>query len=228
MEKRIFRNIVSKAKNNLRLAKLYNKYKVNNFPYREYTHKYNTIFIHIPKVAGTSVLNIFMNDVQRDHLTYREFMRSSSTLFNAYYKFCFVRNPYDRMVSTYEYLKAGGDRDGDLFFEQLIEENYPTFDSFVLNYMDHSMLHDHVLFKPQYSFICDKKLEIKVDIVGRFENLEEDCNKIFANIGIKRNLPKLNTTKNRKDYNEYIRNSDVKKKIYDLYKKDFEIFDYEY
>ncbi|WP_417698442.1 sulfotransferase family 2 domain-containing protein, partial [Psychromonas sp.] len=78
----------------------------NGFPYRKYTRKYKCIFIHIPKTAGTSILmTLIGKDSLKDHSNYYDFKRINSVKFKKYYKFCFVRNPYDRAVSLYEYLK---------------------------------------------------------------------------------------------------------------------------
>lgn len=198
------------------------------YPYRRYTNKYKCIFIHIPKVAGTSVLTLFMgNQVRRDHLSYREFQGADSFSFNDYYKFCFIRNPYDRLVSTYEYLKSGGNKKQDKYFESILNEKYKTFDSFVLDFLDNEIIHSHLLFKPQYTYIYDYKDECMVDFVGRFECLESDFRVVSNKLGLKGELKKINSS-TRKEYQKYYFSPDVIKKVNMLYKKDFELLGYDY
>ena len=93
------------------------------------SHKHKCIFIHIPKAAGTSIETVFLNDLKLDfedkhalilgkstnlylpprvvsHLTATEMLSQhyiSEELFNSYYKFSIVRNPIDRLYSTYKY-----------------------------------------------------------------------------------------------------------------------------
>lgn len=41
-------------------------------------------------------------------------------------------------------------------------------------------------FKPQYQFLCTKKLEIEVDYVGYFENIESDYEYIQSRLNIEK------------------------------------------
>ena len=58
----------------------------------------NCIFFHIPKPAGLSVSNALFGDVKWGHRNV-SFYKShyGEILFNSFYKFCFVRNPYDNI-----------------------------------------------------------------------------------------------------------------------------------
>lgn len=229
MIRKFIKPIYSKFPDSVKIYLKQNQYKygINNYPYRSYTHKHKAIFIHIPKNAGTSVLKLLMGEsINRDHLTFREFEQSNSYLFDKYYKFCFSRNPYDRAVSTYEYLRRGGNKVSDLFYQKLFEDKYSTFEEYVLNYLDEFKLHEHVLFKPQYSFVYDDRLNCKVDFCGKFENLNHDMGFVLYKIGISGELNKTNTTPKTKDYRKYYENDGVRKKIYNLYKKDFLLFGY--
>ncbi len=210
------------------LVRIYHFLYGSRYPYRKYTHKYQTIFIHVPKVAGTSILTSLMGDkVNRDHLTYREFKQSNSFLYDKYFKFCFVRNPYDRIVSVYEYLKSGGNQASDKYFQEIINNHYDTFESFVLEYLNAERIHEHVLFKPQYLFIYNEQGDSEVDFCGRYEKLEDDAYFVFKKLGVESSLPLKNRTLKNSDIADYYKNKSVKEKVGSLYHKDFEIFSYE-
>ena len=73
--------------------------------------KYKAIFIHIPKNAGSSIEEFFSKQwvslrVQPNkHDTAYQIKCRFPELYNSYSKFAIVRNPYERMVSWYFYLK---------------------------------------------------------------------------------------------------------------------------
>ena len=64
-------------------------------------HKHKFIFIHINKCGGTSIDEHFtenFKDTQK-HLS----TKLNPNEFDNYFKFTFVRNPWDRVVSFYHY-----------------------------------------------------------------------------------------------------------------------------
>ena len=81
-------------------------------------HNKKCIFIHIPKTAGTSIEQ-FIKDNDRNpiillgvrngrsmhHFSALEIKSLFPDLFKKYYKFSFVRNPYDRLLSEYYWCK---------------------------------------------------------------------------------------------------------------------------
>ena len=71
--------------------------------------KYKTIFIHIPKNAGTSIETLFLNrsfQIQPGkHDNIHMIKRKFPEIYNSHRKFTIIRNPYDKMVSWYFYLK---------------------------------------------------------------------------------------------------------------------------
>ncbi|MFW5804640.1 MAG: sulfotransferase family 2 domain-containing protein [bacterium] len=214
--------------NNLKIfiARIYRLY-FGKYPYRQYMIKYKCIFIHIPKTAGTSILSLLTGKerIRRDHNNFFIFYKANPSLFNKYFKFTFVRNPYDRIISCYEYLINGGNNNEDKYYEKLFNEKYDSFDKFVLNFLNHNVIHENDLFKPQYLFIYDYTGKCKVDFVGRYENIDADSVFILNKLGINKKLPVSNQSK-RKNIEEYYKNEAVKKKIKILYAKDFEILNY--
>ena len=100
------------------------------------------IFFHVPRVAGTALLHKLRKthdiDMQigehesMEHL-YDNFGKSSD-LWADYFKLCFVRNPWDRLVSAFHYLALGGINFTDNRVSNLYIQHYDgDFNEFVKN-----------------------------------------------------------------------------------------------
>ncbi|EPP8196174.1 sulfotransferase family 2 domain-containing protein [Campylobacter lari] len=198
--------------------------------FKDFHDKYKCIFIHVPKVAGSSIERVIY---QTDrwlvgHVKASDYVKLDRNKFENYFSFGFVRNPYDRMVSAYHYLRSGG---GNLVDETWAKENiykYNSFEEFVLNLQNNdeqikilSWMH----FVPQYKYLCDNDKNILVNFIGKFEKLDEDFKKILNILKRKDSLVHVNKSKHR-DYKDYY-NYETYKIIREIYKNDFEIFDYD-
>lgn len=122
-----------------------------------------------------------------------------------------VRNPYDRLVSAYEFIKKNRASNEKQWFN--------TFDEFV----DNLYQLEHYLPMSKYCFLYGKNI---IEYVIRFESLEQDIKNMLARIGYEWNkpFPHMQKTKH-KPYKEYY-NKSLQDKVYDIYKKDFEMFKY--
>jgi hypothetical protein len=181
------------------------------------------IFIHIPKTGGTSIFS----EIKRLNLNIKHYWH----LFPGYiplrvhYKFVtIVRNPYDRAVSAFFHYKNGGINEKEYNFK-IYMERFDTFEEWVL----YGLNLDIVTFKYNiHNFICFMKQaewllyngEKIIKNVLRYENIEEEVKKI----GIF-NIPHNNVGKHN-EWREYYKNEEVRKKVYYLYKEDFELLDY--
>ena len=141
---------------------------------------------------------------------------SSSSL----YKFCFVRNPYDRLFSAYTFLKEGGINNLDSEFSNSYLQEFSNFDEFVLKGLEKEEIMNWVHFKPQYTFVCDENDNIVMDFVGKMENLNADFDAVCKHLNIESELQKLNMSGTKKnDFSE-----EVKTMIKLRYQKDFNLF----
>lgn len=194
-------------------------------------HNNKFIFVHIPKTAGTSIermyglenprcffnrrCEIIIDNVKYcpQHLTSTQLKTRPeiSQYYNEYYKFSFVRNPYDRVLSEF-------------FWREKKIVNYEYFKKWIYQFyskidMDHKLT--------QYEYVYENS-NLVVDFLGKVENLEEDFKKIQNNLGIP-NKPLLRSNislNNQIDKKSYL-TSEIKDFIYNLYKVDFETFEYE-
>jgi hypothetical protein len=133
--------------------------------------------------------------------------------FNLYFKFGFVRNPWDRLVSAYHYsLKWYAENDAQKL-------NLKRFDNFST-----WMRPVHTGFNKygsQYSYVRG------CDFIGRTENFQEDFNTVCDKIGIpKQQLPHKNATKHE-HYTEYY-DDETREIVAEKYAKDIEYFGYKF
>lgn len=190
------------------------------------------IFLHIPKTAGSSIqkwlhLSRFP-DVEYPenwdgkvlwnlHGTAMDYRQKMGPSFDQYYKFAFVRNPWDRLYSIYRFLQT------------FPNPSTPVPDSFE----EFALAYDPLDRKPgqigrQTDFILDASGNSMIDFVGRFENLYEDLQVISEKISIP--LPETmyreNTTEH-KHYREYY-STESKEAVAEKFKSDIEYFKYEF
>ena len=131
-------------------------------------------------------------------------------VWDSYFKFAFVRNSWDRMVSSWQMQMP------NISFSKFLKM-YP--------YKDDTDLIWHTL--PMWIHIYDNQKNILVDFIGRFENLQEDFNTVCDKIGIPRQeLPHKNKNKH-KHYTEYY-DDETREIVAEKYAKDIEYFGYEF
>lgn len=71
------------------------------------SHKHKTIFIHIPRTAGTSIEMLlegrdwWLENPKEKHITASKAKELYADWWDDYFKFSIVRNPWDRVVSMY-------------------------------------------------------------------------------------------------------------------------------
>jgi hypothetical protein len=157
------------------------------------------IFVHIPRTGGTSIETalgmggdwlVENTETMFGRISSPEFQDYTATTvtlqhlsaeqlsrlvpgFKKYFRFSVVRNPWDRMVSTYCY--------------QMRAEGY-SFDEF-LEATEGSASAWHV---PQSRLLLDGPGRELVDFVARFENLAQDFRHVCERLGIERVLPHRN------------------------------------
>lgn len=105
--------------------------------------------------------SIFLKSHYYQHMTAERAKKvTGEKIWNSYYKFCFERNPWDKVVSFY-WWKMRGKTEIAPFSEWIRTKRQPT---------------DRDLY-------CING-DVAMDFIGRFENLEQDLAQILRNIGI--------------------------------------------
>ena len=135
-------------------------------------------------------------------------------LFDRYFSFAFVRNPWDWQVSLYHYaLRTPRHHQHEL------TKSFESFD----RYLDWRVTED---LHTQKERLSDSNGNILVDFVGKVENIRADFGKICDRLGIECHLPHVNRTVH-KPYTEYY-DSSSQAMIQEYFADDIKMFDYSF
>ena len=230
-------------------------------------HEKKFIFVHIPKCAGSSIEYLFKKnnlhlefideilDFKNSKINFSEVVElhkgktqhlSASDIkklignikFEQYDKFSIVRNPFDRLVSYYFFIKKIKTPNLDKIHVKLVHSS-SNFHEFVVRAIETPGMYP--LFNQYLYLYDDDKSSNMMDYVGKFETLESNFKEIIKNLKLEKNkpdnlrkvfglskfkLPKVNTS-NRGNYREYY-NSELKHIVQQACHKDCELFDYDF
>tara|TARA_R100000030_G_scaffold99709_1_gene91160 strand:- start:721 stop:1260 length:540 start_codon:yes stop_codon:yes gene_type:complete len=173
-------------------------------------HEHKFIFVHIPRTGGTSIEAQFQYDERTDrtkHWNLNDWKQQlGHDIFRNYFKFVFVRNPWDIMISKY--------------LDETIHSRFSgSFKHFLLNY--HPWKHEH-----GDSFF-DYFLPEQMDFIGRYETREKDLKYISKKIN-KKIRSKLHRRQiKNKHYTEYY-DDETRQIVAERYAQDIEYFGYKY
>lgn len=135
--------------------------------------------------------------------------------FRAYFKFGFVRNPFDRFVSYCAFMT----RDKDVFKRE------PQ--SVMRHLLFEAPPHNHILFQSQHQFLIGADDALISDYIGRVEEMQEGYDEICERIGISpRPLDKVNGS-HRGDYRDYY-DQQLIDGVAKRYARDLELFGYDF
>jgi hypothetical protein len=182
-------------------------------------HDRKIIFIHSPKCGGESIeqavfgrSDAFYNGDPYEgspekHWGCKQYIEHyGHKIFNDYFVFSFVRNPWDRAVSRIMYRNKRYGRPMDISFQLLKQEcciNEACYEDLML----------------------DQKC--MANFIGRFENLQQDFDTICDKIRIsQQKLPHKNKTEH-KHYTEYY-DDETRQIVAERYAKDIEYFGYKF
>lgn len=180
------------------------------------------IFIHINKTAGTSIGNAIGLPVKH-HQTAREVISSiGRDKWDTAYKFTLVRNPWDKVVSHYEYRRKRDKTEvatRGISFSEWVKKTYgPDKDSFYYN--------NPKAFQPQVEWLKNDEGKIDIDFIGKFETINEDFDQIKKAIGLEAELPHLNASK-REGYRSYY-DAETREIVALWFREDIEAFGYQF
>ena len=165
--------------------------------------QHQCLFIHVPKSAGRSVVRGLFDVKSVEHAPADWYQMVDPEKYQRYFKFSFVRNPWDRLVSAYTYLDGGGASSSaeDTLWSNFIKQ-FDSFDQFVCEWISPDNVMRNALFTPQTVFLKDQFGQVSMDFIGRFESLATDFATVADRLGIEASLPHLNKS-NSRHYTKY-------------------------
>ncbi len=214
------------------------------------SHELRCLFVHVPKTGGTSIeaalgmrpqrkgedrerlfgrieseplLGLELGTAYLQHLTLAEIDRiHPGDPFAGYLSCAIVRNPWDRMVSSYSH------PDGHLH-RTAREQGIELDDLAFADYVRATEGIEHAHLRPQSDYVAADDGRVRVDYLGRFERLAESFAEICRRLGIERSLGVEKKSKRRaaEGYRAYY-DADTRERVAARYARDIELFGYQY
>jgi len=192
------------------------------------SHEHKFLFIHVPRTSGSSIeIQFKYNDAGmwmvnydgRKHWTLNQWKEHlEPEVFETYFKFTIVRNPWDRVISKYCTRNE---------FGPIGQPAGKSLKYFLDNYKTPGNEHGETLidyFDPE-----------QMDYIGRFESREDTLTYVSQKIGVEidnsyKLRPVQATIKQQNDnhhYTEYY-DEETKQIVAERYARDIELFGYEF
>ncbi|MAH67200.1 MAG: chondroitin 4-O-sulfotransferase [Phycisphaerae bacterium] len=165
------------------------------------------IFVHVPKCGGSAIGKSLFGTDKVGHLSLRQYrVMYGARDFERLFRFAFVRNPWDRLVSAFHYLKDGGVNEYDARWFDKNLAAFEDFGTFVREWVRGRELgKTYWHFVPQHDFLCIENGRMALDFLGRLESVEEDLSRLVEMLGVDPVAPlvRLNPSKRRRDWRSY-------------------------
>jgi hypothetical protein len=195
---------------------------VSKYDYGKF-HFYNNIH---ENRNGNKICEKYRIGSNYTHQSLKQYIKNQEINLDDYFKFTFVRNPWDIVVSRYNHItqinRNSLDLSQDNTFTAFVHKlkNNPT--TFCLGTQT-----DTIRIKTQTEYILDEDGVNNMNFIGRYENLEVDFGKVCNILNLPNmTLPHIHKTK-RTHYREYYTPT-TRDIIGDVFKKDIEYFKYTY
>lgn len=195
------------------------------------------LFVHIQKTAGSSISKNLMLIDGSEFLHYPHTSIKHAQLTNKQnncFKFAFVRNPWDRLYSWYCMILAKGS--SSVFYKYVLQ-NSNNFSEFLdlneiikddrIDQFNTSIPNWKSISYNQLDYLTDITNKLNMDFIGRFENIEYDFRYICNILNIEYTPLQHINKSNNENYKLAYSDKDIEK-VYKLYKRDVDYFDYNF
>lgn len=193
------------------------KYEADNF---NISLKYGACFIHIPKCGGTTIEKLLFNENNirngklpcSVHSTISEFKN-----FYSFFIFSFVRNPYTRIISVFNYYMNNGN--GTNKDKNMISNKKTiTLNNFLDLYSKDNIPH----LNTQFYYLKNSE---HINYIAKFENYDNELNYILSFIQYKNKNKNYVSYRKSKQQNHLITPNFINK-VNEIYAVDFKNYNY--
>lgn len=208
----------------------------------------NYIFYHLYKCAGNSLRDMINPIPHLAHIYKPKYQcvelgnahslprdiqkiyydKGQKDIYDNYFKFTIVRNPFDWLVSTYYYIIK------NTLHNENTKVSGMTFSQFLTYYVDVMMKNQgkelgHNKVCTLYDYVSDEKGNVIVDYIGKYETLNDDMKFICSKIGVPyTQVPLINVNnKRQRGYKQYYDAESIKF-VEENFAKDLEYFNYKF
>ena len=213
-----------------------------------YSHQF--IFFHVAKVAGLSIrdaLNGYAQEPEKFKIKRPPKMSGGKPnpfyeiwqvmllhakakdakkelpedVYDNFYKFAFVRNPWDWQVSMYHFIL----KEKNHIRHQLVQ-SMGSFEEYLQWVINTKKPFARGATKFQKDMVTDNEGNVIVDFVGHYETLAQDFRHVCQVLNLDASLPHINRTSHR-DYRSYY-NEKTRKMVAEHFKEDIDLFGYSF
>ena len=193
---------------------------------KEIWRQAGVMFIHVPKAAGTSISHAVYGRFM-GHIPARHLAEIAPDFFKSIPRFTVVRDPFTRIVSSYQFARYGADKgDGPMAAMhrpgKYRGNDFHNIDVFVQEWLTEQDLTrvDHV-FRPQTYYTHDASRKFLCGFLGHIEDLSAVENHLRTSFNLSLSFKHLNTTSQK-----HAMSPESRKIIGELYRDDFELLGY--
>lgn len=208
------------------------------------SHRYKFILISVPKTGSTTCRKFLdpISDIKSngsnkspfyDHttaVTLREHFKTNSWDWDSYFKFGFVRNPWDWMVSHWFYRSkfVKNFQNNKYKAENWCLNFYKTCKNQIegtVNFSDWCQNYGIAEFDNQSEWLFDNSNNRLVDYIGRVEDFQTSLDYICETIKLDKIKVKIKNSTNHAKYNTYY-TPHTRESVAKKFHRDIELFGY--
>jgi len=196
------------------------------------SQKHKVLYLHIAKTGGSSIVQLLKNNGMDDLILSNkrgiyeekvEYFKEVVANWDEYYKFTFVRNKFDMLISLYNYdrqLNGKWSLSNDIAFEEFIRD-YVGSSSTVKK----EALYTHMI--DQY-YLTHTNDECMFDFIGHFDNFNDDLNHVCERLGIQNTQERVNVGNYDRSKKDQYYTEELKGIVKSKFPKEIETFDWWY
>ena len=218
------------------------------------SHKHKCIFVHIQRCAGTSMEEKILGydvwksphlineipEMYAKHANASQLKALYPEYWDEYFKFSFVRNPWERMVSMAK--SYGGHYNVKINDDKLNVSGYKKKFGFPLTveydrrfsqrFLGGGNISPRNPEKHTEGTVYENILDEKIDFIGKIENLQEDFSYVADKIGLSDSNLNIHNENKKHKYGghnfQYYYTEECIKEVETIYKKDIIKYNYKF